>query len=104
MSQSLAEYPTSLADDWAALQAPHLAEIEDEKSEGQLKPTPLEEVLALGKARVALMKQDAPASWVYDGGGNLSSGDWSSVPEEARHLHDPFWADSAGAEATRPSQ
>ena len=90
MSQTPAEYPTPMADDWAVLQAPHLAEIEDEENEGQLKPTPLEEVLALGKERVALMKQEAPASWVCDGGGNHSSGDWSSVPGASWHLQDPL--------------
>ncbi len=89
-SKTLAEYPAPLADDRAVLQAPHLAEVEEEEAEGQLKPTPLEEVLALGKERVALMKQAELASWVCDGGGNHSSGDWSSVPEASRHLQDPL--------------
>ena len=33
MSQTPAEYPTPMADDWAVLQAPHLAEREDEENE-----------------------------------------------------------------------
>ncbi len=36
------------------------------------------------------MKQAEPASWVCDGGGNHSSGDWSSVPDASRHLQDPL--------------
>ncbi len=79
-----------MADDWAALHAPHLAEVEEEEATVPLKPTPLEEVLETGKEGVALMKQSEPSSWVCDGGGNHSTGDWSSVPSEASSLRDPL--------------
>ena len=92
LSQTMAEYPDPLADDWAALYAPHLAEVEEaeEEATAPLKPTPLEEVLEMGQERIALLKQSETSSWICDGGGDHSTGDWSSVPSDSANLGDPL--------------
>ena len=53
---------------------PHLAEVEEAEASVPLKPTPFEEVLAMGQERVALLKHTEHSSWVWDGGGNHSAG------------------------------
>ena len=86
ISRETARYSRKLAGAYAQITAPLVSK----RQEGETVFPGLEDALLIGKAESAVLRVNAPPAYIKDGGGKLSTGDWSSVPSGELHREDEF--------------